>query len=245
VTIGSDRADGGRGADGADARGDGAARPGPSDPDVAPDGSPVEIYRHLPAAGEAQLIDGALSGPSDILELGAGTGRVTRGLVALGHRVVAVDNSPAMLAEIVGAETVLGDVETLRLGRTFDAVVLASHFVSTPEPERGRYVDTVAAHLRPTGVALIEGYPPGLDWQRAVGRMSRLGDVEIEVTRAVVSGTSVDATVEYRLDGRSWRQDFTADMLDEEALRELLAEHRLAWAGWLDEARGWFAARPA
>ncbi len=41
---------------------------------------------------------------ASILELGCGAGRVTHPLVALGHPVVAVDESPEMLAHVRGAE---------------------------------------------------------------------------------------------------------------------------------------------
>lgn len=81
--------------------------------DVAPDGSPVLLYARLPSLGEAELIHEAVPAGSQILELGAGAGRVTHELLALGHAVVAVDNSREMLAFIRGAETVLGDMKTL------------------------------------------------------------------------------------------------------------------------------------
>ena len=83
--------------------------------EIAPDGSPVLLYARLPALGEAELIHAAVPEGSRILELGAGAGRITHELIALGHEVVAVDNSSAMLAFIRGAETVLADMETLDL----------------------------------------------------------------------------------------------------------------------------------
>jgi len=72
----------------------------------APDGSPIALYATLPALGEPELVHGAVPAGSEILELGAGAGRITRGLVALGHPVVAVDQSQAMLDRIDAAETV-------------------------------------------------------------------------------------------------------------------------------------------
>jgi 2-polyprenyl-3-methyl-5-hydroxy-6-metoxy-1,4-benzoquinol methylase len=59
--------------------------------DVAPDGSPVEIYRRLPAGNVPQLIHAAVGDGASILELGCGAGRLTHPLAELGHRVVAVD----------------------------------------------------------------------------------------------------------------------------------------------------------
>src|SRR5919198_5137029 len=53
--------------------------------DVAPDGSPVEIYRRLPATGEPELIHGAIPAGASILELGCGAGRITHELIRLGQ----------------------------------------------------------------------------------------------------------------------------------------------------------------
>ena len=63
--------------------------------EIAPDGSPVLLYARLPSFGEAALIHEAVPAGGQILELGAGAGRITQELIALGHDVVAVDNSSA------------------------------------------------------------------------------------------------------------------------------------------------------
>lgn len=41
--------------------------------------------------------------PADVVDLGAGTGKLTRGLVALGHRVTAVEPLTEMLEQLRGA----------------------------------------------------------------------------------------------------------------------------------------------
>ena len=74
-----------------------------------------------------------LSAGARILDLGCGTGRIANPLAADGHAVVAVDNSEAMLARVVGAETVLGDVRSLDLGRQLDAVLALSNLINHPE----------------------------------------------------------------------------------------------------------------
>jgi hypothetical protein len=71
---------------------------------IAPDGSPVEMYLLIPVGEEPDVVRKAVSPAADILELGCGVGRVTHALVELGYRVVAVDESPEMLAHVVGAE---------------------------------------------------------------------------------------------------------------------------------------------
>ena len=75
--------------------------------EIAADGSPVELYTALPEnPGAAALIHAAVLAGASILELGAGTGRVTHPLPALGHPVVAADGSAATPTRIPGAETV-------------------------------------------------------------------------------------------------------------------------------------------
>jgi SAM-dependent methyltransferase len=213
--------------------------------DVAPDGSPVEVYLRLPAQGEPKLIHGAVPRGSAILELGCGTGRITHELIALGHTVVAVDESAEMLAHVRGAEVVQSRVEDLDLGRMFDAVVLASHFVNEPGAGlRTALLRTCRRHVVPGGAVLIECYEPGFDWDDAIGRPRVLGDVRVEVVDAKRHDSLVDAVVEYTVEGRSWTQSFTAAMLDEEELRAALAAADLAFSRWLDRDRGWLEARP-
>ena len=96
----------------------------------APDGSPVELYARLAAGDEPRIIHEAVGPGAALLELGCGAGRITHPLVALGHPVVAVDNSPEMLEHVRGAEKVLSDIQALDLGRLFPGVVLASNLVN-------------------------------------------------------------------------------------------------------------------
>jgi SAM-dependent methyltransferase len=213
--------------------------------EVTPDGSPVVVYRRLPPAGEAELIDRAVGTAGSILELGCGAGRITHGLVRLGHPVTAVDESREMLDRVRGAERVQASIEQLDLGRTFDAVVLASHFVNEPDPERRlRLLETCARHTSPEGSVLVESYPVDLDWQEALQRTSVHGDVSITLRNADLDGAHVDAVVEYSVDGRSWRQRFSAQMLDETDLAAALRAAGLDLVGWLDERRTWSRARP-
>jgi SAM-dependent methyltransferase len=213
--------------------------------EVAPDGSPVEIYRRLPPGGEAELIHAAVGRDASILELGCGAGRVTHELARLGHAVTAVDESEEMLAHVRGAEVVEAAIEELDLGRTFDAVVLASHFVNdADENARLALLEVCVRHTAPGGSVLIESYPADRDWEAVVGETGMHGDVAITLTEAAVDGPMVDAAVEYAVDGRSWRQPFTARMLDETELRSALREAGLEWLRWLDDRRSWSEARP-
>ena len=57
--------------------------------------------------------------PCDVVDLGAGTGKLTRLLVALGHRVTAVEPLPEMIerlrAAVPGAAVVEGEAEAMPL----------------------------------------------------------------------------------------------------------------------------------
>ena len=213
---------------------------------VAPDGSPVAIYRALPRPAEADAIHAAIPSGASILDLGCGTGRFARALAALGHPVIAVDHEPAMLEgldTVDGVTALLGDVGSLDLGRAFDAVLLASHLVN--DDDLGPLSLRVArAHARQSALVVGEAYPPGLDWPAAVGRRSIVGPVTVTITTAAVDGDALAASVRYELDGRTWDQPFTARLLDEGGLARRLADADLIFAGWLDADRGWFLARP-
>jgi SAM-dependent methyltransferase len=205
----------------------------------------VEVYRRLPAAGEAELIHSAVPAGATILELGSGAGRITHGLVGLGHEVTAVDESGEMLGHVRGADVVLSSVERLDLARKFDCVVLASHFVNDAEAlRRRRVLEVCARHVEPEGSVLLESYPPDLDWEASIGETRLLGDVGVTVTEARVAGGLVDAVVDYSVDGRSWRQPFSARMLDQGELDATLREAGLRFARWLDDRRSWSEAHP-
>ncbi len=63
-------------------------------------------------------------------------GRIGAPLVGLGHAVVGIDDSPEMLAAMdPSVEAVLADARTVRLGRRFDAVLLASHLLNDPDAD--------------------------------------------------------------------------------------------------------------
>jgi SAM-dependent methyltransferase len=211
--------------------------------DVAPDGSPVAFYRRLPATGEPELIHALLAPGASILDLGCGPGRIAGPLAGLGHAVTGVDDGPGMIAALPATVTgVVADARTVRLGRRFDAVLLASHLVNAPE-DGAAFAATAAAHVEPDGIVIGETYPPGWDPNERVGRESRLGDARITLLRADLTGDLIDAEVRYGVDGLEWTQPFTARLLDEAGLRTLLDVNGLAFDRWLDRP-GWFVARP-
>jgi SAM-dependent methyltransferase len=208
---------------------------------VAPDGSPVAFYRRLPAEGEPELIHAVIGPGTSVLDLGCGPGRIAGPLAALGHPVTGVDDGAGMIAALpASVEGILGDARRIRLGRRFGAVLLASHLVNDPDGGSD-FVATAAAHLSPGGAVLGETYLPGWDPAASIGRPRRRGDAQVELLRATIVRYELDAEVRYGVDGREWRQTFSARLLDEVGLGHLLEAAGLAFVRWL-ERPGWFLA---
>jgi len=191
---------------------------------VAPDGSPVEVYLRLPSRGEGELVAAALPPPASLLELGCGTGRVTRQLVERGYSVVAVDESPEMLAHVRDAETVCARIEQLDLGRRFDAVLLLSNLLTVAPGQRRAFLDACARH---GDLLVVETLPLG--WHPPESESLRVDRIEDGV---------VHGEVFYE---EGWSHAFAMRVFaDEEELRDALGEWELD--RWLDRERGWFTA---
>lgn len=121
-----------------------------------------------------------------ILDLGAGTGRVSLHLAACGHDIVAVDQAPVLAEELVrraaarnpagSVEVVVADVRELGLDRRFPLIVAPMqlmHMLGGAESRRSALA-AIARHLAPGGVfattVLAEPLPPS-------GRSEPLPDV--------------------------------------------------------------------
>lgn len=109
-------------------------------PYYAPGSLSAAFYDRITAAdptlaGDEQVYASLAPPEGSILELGAGTGRLTAALAARGHDVTGVDISPVMLAQgrarladlapgvRARARLVQGDMTALDLKRTFDLVI--------------------------------------------------------------------------------------------------------------------------
>ena len=109
---------------------------------------------------------------SPVLELGAGTGRVTAALARAGHAVVAVDAAATMLeraasrlaeAGLAGSvELVNADMRTLDRGRTYPLVIAPfntlMHLYTLADQDAA--LARVRAHLEPGGVFAFDLYVP-------------------------------------------------------------------------------------
>ena len=205
--------------------------------DVAPDGSPVEVYLSLPAEPDLTRIRSVLPAGASVLDLGCGPGRFANPLEAVGHRVVAVDDSPAMLAHVVGPEKVLGDVWSLDLDRRFDAVLALSHLINGPT--RSQRVDMLRVcrrHLEVDGIVVVQRYSPG--WTPTEGS-GGVGPVGVRMHDVVVADESFTAGVTYTVGERSWTQRFTAAIVDDDELASHAAETDLTVRGMIDGDDAW------
>jgi len=107
------------------------------------------LAEHPPAQGDRPAL----------LELGAGGGHTIHHLTDDFH-CTALDIAEPMLANCralnPAVDTIVGDMRTVRLERTFDAVLVHDAVdYMTSEHDARAAIDTAAAHLRPGGVALI------------------------------------------------------------------------------------------
>jgi SAM-dependent methyltransferase len=127
----------------------------------------AEIYRRL-------LVEAADRPPATVLELGSGGGSNAAHLKAH-FELTLVDLSPGMLEvsrnENPECEHLQGDMRTVRLGRTFDAVFVHDAVMyMTSEEDLGQAIETVFVHCRPGGAALFapdqlrETFRSGTDW---------------------------------------------------------------------------------
>lgn len=212
---------------------------------ITPDGCAVEFYARMTAMGEPAIVHDAAGPGASILELGCGTGRVTHPLTALGHRVVAVDESPEMLARVRDAETVCAPIEDLALGRRFDAVLLASHLVNAAPAPRAAFLAACRRHVEDDGCVIVQQHTP--EWFDAVADSETTHDGIVMRLRDVSRPAPdlLSATVEYVDGDQCWTQTFTERRLDEAELTAALADAGLRLDRYLTDDHGWFRAVPA
>ena len=212
---------------------------------VAPDGSPAAVYLAAPGEPEAAMIDAELPFAATVLDLGCGPGRLAHPLADRGHAVVGVDESPQMLSHLrPEVDAVPGRIETLDLGRRFDAVLAASHLVNVAGSQRRRaLLAACARHVDGEGIVLVQRYP--VAWLRGLDtETGAIGEVEVTMRVRQWVGERFDGEVTYRLGARSWTQRFHGEVVDDAALDAALAEVGLQRDGELDDGGSWVRARP-
>jgi SAM-dependent methyltransferase len=213
---------------------------------ITPDGCAVDFYLRMTAMGEPVIVHDAIGPGASVLELGSGTGRITHPLADLGHPVVAVDESPEMLAHVHGAQTVCARIEDLELGRRFDAVLLASHLINADEiPARTAFLAACRRHVNDDGCVVVQMHAPAWFETATESESERDGIVFRMRDISRPAPDLLSATVEYADGDRVWTQNFTARRLDDEGLADVLAAAGLRLDRFLTQDRTWFRALPA
>lgn len=208
--------------------------------------APLEFSRLLQAGDEPELIHREIGEDAEILELGCGSGRITHPLIALGHRVVAVDFNPEMLELIEGAETVEARIQDLDLHRTFGCVLMMSNLINNHDPsERLALLRACRRHVAPNGVVLIERYDPASGEDPTPVERERLG-MTVRVRDIRREGNRLYQVVEWDAGSRghwTFNMDGARILSDDEVLADLAAAN-LRLIRWIDDPRRWFSAAP-
>jgi len=220
---------------------DGHAGTGPGE--ITADGCAVEFYALLPPMGEPEIVHAAIPPGAPVLELGCGTGRLLRPLAGLGHPVTGVDESAAMLAKADGLPTVCAPIEDLRLGQTFDVVLLASTMINSEPGLRRAFLDTSRRHVRDDGVVVVQMNPP--DWFEAELPPAREADGIRRVIRSAHrEGARRQMEVAYHVGDRTWTHEWCSYLIGDEQLTAELGAAGLRMDRWLTDDHAWFTARP-
>jgi SAM-dependent methyltransferase len=212
---------------------------------ITNDGCAVDFYALLPAFGEPEIVHAAVPAGASILELGCGTGRLLRPLAALGHPVLGADDSADMLAHIPDLPTVRSSIETLRLDRTFDVVMLASNLINADPATRQEFLATVSSHLGDDGVAVFQQEPPSRFQAQELRERVTPGGVRMILRTASWEPPRLSATIEYQVGDRVWTHSWTCYQISAQELASDLASAGLVFGEWLTDDQIWFTARPS
>jgi SAM-dependent methyltransferase len=149
-----------------------------------------------------------------VLDVGAGTGRTTLDLARRGHRVIALDREPVLIAELerragdLPIRTVVADAREFELGQRFRLIIAPMQTVQLlgGEDGRHRFLVRAARHLLPGGVLAL-----------AISEMLETFSLEDGLGPPTPDMTEIDGVV-YSSQPTAVRQDREAFIL--ERLRE-------------------------
>ena len=210
---------------------------------ITEDGCAVEVYRRLPYDGELEPLSPYFPAGCSVLELGCGTGRLTRPLLDKGCRITAVDNSAEMLRYVPDeASRVHSDIETLDLGRHFDVVLLAANLINiADEAARQAQLAACRRHVDARGRLVFRRHDPA--WFRGLraGPYQMAGEVGIHLERMDHGDRFTEVSLLYTYGDQQWRHHFTVRVLEDDDVRRALEEVGFAGLEWVD--RKWGVAR--
>lgn len=163
-----------------------------------------------------------------VLELGCGTGRLTRPLAAMGFDVTGLDNDPEMLQWSAPAVTLVeGDMRDFDLATTFPLVVIPYNSLQllADDAARGQCFVSVARHLEPDGLFALEVTDFLVGTTAPVAPAEPLLSADGITLYAALDTSPADRTSWYQR--RYVFEDGTPDVRDTVALHEV-DEHDLA-----------------
>lgn len=201
------------------------------------------LYRDKDYAAEAEYvartIRATLPTARSILEFGSGTGRHGRILAAMGFDVYGIERSPDMvsLARMSGgpqsSETPgsfaceTGDVCTVNLGRSFDAVIALFHVISyqtTNQALRAAF-QVAADHLVSGGLFLFDvWHGPAVLSERPTVRVHEVADERYWVKRTAhpeLHSNCSTVKVVYQMDCKDRQSGETFQFSEEHLMRYL------------------------
>ena len=163
-----------------------------------PDPGFADLYGRIPDAVDLEpWLTLSRSAKPPVLYLGAGAGRLAVPLVAAGIDLVVVDAHPGMVRRLrkrlPNVEIHESLLETLRLERSFDLIIVPSNIL-----DRSELVVAAARHLAPRGRLAFElTNPHWLEAKRHSGyKVVRRRDNRAEVEVTYPDGTVQDGEIE-------------------------------------------------
>ncbi len=151
------------------------------------------LYGDKDYAGETKYIQTLLErhgkAQGSLLEFGSGTGKHGCLLAECGFYVHGIERSAEMVArasQCAGFTCQQGDICTIKMGRTYDAVLSLFHVLSyqTTNADVHAVFARAAEHLTSGGLFMFDfWYSPAVYAQKPIVRIKRMADNQIEITR--------------------------------------------------------------
>ena len=173
------------------------------------------LIRRLRPIGEPAGLRPLDTSGAATLDGSAGAGRIVHALAGSGVHCESVTQV------VVPPEMDAAGLRQVELRRRFDTVALGSHFINLPDDaDRSAFLELAARHLAVGGTVVIEHHPS--DWAETAADVeptpgSTVGMVDVRRDPPFVSAVSV-----YDVGGRLVRQPFSARVLSERDLAEVL-----------------------
>ncbi|MEV4136617.1 class I SAM-dependent methyltransferase [Dactylosporangium sp. NPDC049742] len=212
--------------------------------EVTADGRPVGLYEVLPDGGDPAFLHSKVPPGAAILDLSHSGGRFANPLAGLGHPMVVVDDSAAMLAQVRDARTVQADLGGLDLGERFPVVLAANTRTNAVDVTlRDELLAACRRHVTPDGLVVLRWLPPSW-FDTAVTFTGRLKRMEITFEIESFDGTVLDSRSTYRLGRTAWEQRNSARRLSNADMRAALVAAGLRFDRHLRGGRQFFSAVP-